>query len=210
MRRLRFSIGQILLLVLFLACGLAALRASSDLADATVFALTLGLLLLGTLLAVHRLEKRRAYWLGFALFGATYLGVSLIPPLEARLPTSTALHFLDSKIPGRGQTYSVVLTQRLNTQGAKPVQNAVTVTGTNLSYTVAGSGMLQMQGPVTLNWLSTSNGTTENFVRVGHSLLALVMAYLGGHLSRYLYGKGRQPAQEGDQPEPDHRADQTA
>jgi hypothetical protein len=35
-------------------------------------------------------------------------------------------------------------------------------------------------------------GTTENFVRIGHSLIALIVAFLGGRLSRRLYGKERE------------------
>ena len=38
----------------------------------------------------------------------------------------------------------------------------------------------------------TGFGTTVNFVRIGHSLLAVVGALLGGQLSRYLYTKNRQ------------------
>jgi hypothetical protein len=37
-----------------------------------------------------------------------------------------------------------------------------------------------------------SRGTTEHFVRIGHSLFAIVAARLGGGLSRYLYTKNSQ------------------
>jgi len=37
--------------------------------------------------------------------------------------------------------------------------------------------------------LTGSSGTTESFVRIGHSLLALIAAFVGGQLSRHLYGK---------------------
>jgi hypothetical protein len=37
----------------------------------------------------------------------------------------------------------------------------------------------------------TGFGTTENFIRIGHSLLAIVAALLGGQLSRYLHQKNR-------------------
>ena len=38
-----------------------------------------------------------------------------------------------------------------------------------------------------------SSGTTENFVRIGHSLLALIAAFLGGLLSRYFFATNRMP-----------------
>ena len=37
------------------------------------------------------------------------------------------------------------------------------------------------------NALAGSNGTTENFIRIGHSLIALIAAFLGGLLSRHLH-----------------------
>jgi hypothetical protein len=36
--------------------------------------------------------------------------------------------------------------------------------------------------------LAGSGGTSENFLRIGHSLIALLLAWLGGHVSRWLYG----------------------
>ena len=41
--------------------------------------------------------------------------------------------------------------------------------------------------------LTGSIGTTENFVRIGHSLFALIAAFVGGQLSRHLYAKNREP-----------------
>ena len=101
MRRPRFTIAGLLGLVLGLAVGLAALRQASDVWDGLVFGGTLAVLLASVLLAVHRDGSRRSFWLGFALFGWVYLGASLIPPIEARLATTRALIFLDSKVLDR-------------------------------------------------------------------------------------------------------------
>ena len=76
MRRFRFGIGILVILVLFLGVGFAALRESSDLWESGVFTLTLAALLTSILLAVHRTESRRAFWIGFALFGWTDVGLS--------------------------------------------------------------------------------------------------------------------------------------
>ena len=40
--------------------------------------------------------------------------------------------------------------------------------------------------------LTGSSGTTKNFVRIGHSLLTLIAAFLGALLSRYLFRKNRE------------------
>jgi hypothetical protein len=85
MRRLRFSIASLLMLVLFVAVAIGALREATDIWDSAVFSLTLGLLLVAVLLAVHRTDRIRAFWVGFALFGSVYLAVSLVPQVKSRL-----------------------------------------------------------------------------------------------------------------------------
>jgi len=65
MKRFRFNIGTLVILVLFFGVGLAALRESNEAWYSSIFTLTLGILLISILLAIHRTEKRRAFWLGF-------------------------------------------------------------------------------------------------------------------------------------------------
>jgi len=92
MRRFRFHLGTLVIL----GVGFAALRESDETWDSSIFSLTLGMLSVSILLAIHRTEQRRALWLGFALFGWTYLGLSLVPSIESRLLTTKALAYLDS------------------------------------------------------------------------------------------------------------------
>ena len=110
MSRFRFTIRSIVWLVVFLGVAIAALRESNDAWDCGVFGLTLLILLTSVLLAIHRRERNRAFWLGFVLFGGVYLLSSLVPPIEARLPTNKLLAFLDAKVPGRARTFSVIFT----------------------------------------------------------------------------------------------------
>ena len=56
MRRFRFHIGTLLILVLILGVGFAALRESDETWDSSIFSLTLGMLSISILLAVHRTE----------------------------------------------------------------------------------------------------------------------------------------------------------
>jgi hypothetical protein len=101
MKRTRFHLGTLVILVLLVGVGLAALRESNEIWDSSIFSIILGLLLMSILLAIHRTEKRRAFWLGFALFGSAYLGLSLVPSIESRLVTTKALPSLDSKVSDR-------------------------------------------------------------------------------------------------------------
>ena len=74
MRRFRFHIGTLVILVLLLGFGFAALRESNETWDSSIFSLTLVVLSISILLAIHRTYQRQAFWLGFALFGSAYLG----------------------------------------------------------------------------------------------------------------------------------------
>ena len=61
MIRFRFHLGNIVILILFLAVSFAALRESNEIWDSGIFSIMLGILLLSILLAFHRTEKRRAF-----------------------------------------------------------------------------------------------------------------------------------------------------
>ncbi len=95
MRDPRHNIASMLGAISFVAVGFAALREANDQWDSALFSLTLGFLLSTVLLAVHRTEARRAFWIGFAVFGWGYLSLSLISSTEARLITTQALVYLE-------------------------------------------------------------------------------------------------------------------
>jgi len=167
---------------------LAALRESSDIWDLSIFSFTLAVLLISTLLAVHRTETTRAFWLGFALFGSAYLGLSLVPAIESRLITTKALAFLDSKMPRSiptGLAYG-----DFDNDGRLDLY-VVNNSHPNSLYRNKGNGTFE--DVTAAAGLVAPGGTTENFVRIGHSLLALIAAFLGGQLSRYFFAKNREP-----------------
>lgn len=140
--------------------------------------------------------------MGFALFGSAYLEFSLVPSIEPRLITTQALSFLDSKVPRSipvGMAYFdydndgsmdlyVVNNSHPNAlylnKEKGSIKDVTAVSGSNPGF----SNILA--GPS----LAGSSGTTENFVRIGHSLLALIAGFVGGQLSRHLYAKNREPS----------------
>jgi hypothetical protein len=187
MRRFRFHIGTIVILILVLGISFAALRESNEIWDGGVFTLTAGVLLTSVLLAIHRTESKRAFWLGFALFGAAYLGLSLVPSIESRSITTKALTYLDSKVPGRTQTFFTV---RLN--GTSPGNlcnqvSSVAFSPDGRQLATSSLGTVKLWDATTGRLLSGWAGTTENFVRIGHSPLAILIGWLGGPLSRRLW-----------------------
>jgi hypothetical protein len=197
MRHIRFNIAGLLVLVLVLGVGFAALREASDPWDSGLFTLTLVALLISVLLAIHRTESRRAFWLGFALFGGGYLGLSLVPSIESRLATTKALTYLDSKVPGRTQTFFKVQFTATGSRAAGNQVQAVAFSpqGDQIA-TTSSLGTVKLWDATTGRLLGGWAGTTENFVRIGHSLIALLAGWLGGRLSRRLWRASRPPEPE--------------
>jgi hypothetical protein len=193
MRKLRFNIANLLVIILVLGVSFAALRESSALWESGIFTVTLGILLLSILLAVHRSESKRAFWLGFALFGWAYMGLTLMPSIESRLITNKALAYLDSKVPGR--SLGLWIADVSGTGSGSPsdqVQSVVFAINGN-QLTTSRQGQVRLWDATTGKLLSGWPGTTENFVRIGHSLFALLVAWLGGQLSRRFFRASRDP-----------------
>jgi len=186
MSRIRFSIASLLVAVLFVAVGFAALRESSELWDSGVFTLVLTVLLTSILLAIHRTESRQAFWMGFALFGWTYLALSLVPSIESRLATTKALAYLDSKVPGRPQNFFKLHVTRTISGAPGNQVHSVAFSPDGNRLATSSLGTVRLWDATTGRLLGGWAGTTENFVRIGHSLFALIVAFLGGQLSRHL------------------------
>lgn len=187
MRRPRFTIASILVLIVFAGIAFAGLRASNAAWDSGIFGITLLSLLTTILLAVHRSTQSRAYWLGFAFFGCAYLAISLIPSTENRLPTTRLLYWAGSKLitPREGVYLTEFLTNATPTGSANAVAIDFAVPVTNPNQ--AGSFRLWSTG----TWFSGTHGTPQYFTSIGHSLFAIVLAFLGAHTSSFLYAKNR-------------------
>ncbi len=190
MRKFRFNIASLLTVILVLGVSFAALRQSTDLWESGLFTATLGILLISILLAIHRTESKRAFWIGFALFGTIYLGLTLMPSIERRLITTKALATLGLKLSW--STGGLVYFD-YDSDGTADLYVA------NTFGDVAAAAGLQPAGKKA--WFQdfvvgaslTGSGTTENFVRIGHSLFALLVGCLGGQLSRRLGRYSRVP-----------------
>jgi hypothetical protein len=235
MRHFRYNIAGALGTILFVAVGFAALREADQLWDSWLFSLTLGLLLVAVLLAARRTGDRRAFWIGFALFGWGYLSLSLIPSAEPRLISTKALAYLrQANILGirmygmraildldRMRAHNVSpddVVKATSEQGvidspgrvgqatgsaSQDVEN-VLIWGTrynkpdqygNIILKANPEGeILRLKdvakvemGPSFYNYTPRVGvATYENFIHIGHTLITLLAAWMGGVLSRRL------------------------
>lgn len=211
MKRPHFRIAGLLGVVLFVAVALAALRESTELWDSGVFSVTLAVLLVSIVLAVYRRDRKRAFWIGFALFGGAYLVASLVPPVESRLLTTKGLAYLGALRPSANFGVEGIAVLDYDSDGQADL--FVSKNGSpGALYVNSGNGTFQ---DVTLSlrastrasaasnrtwgrFLATPRGSPEHFVRIGHSLFVLVLAIVGGCLSRLVGRAARAETRGGD------------
>lgn len=87
--RFQFSLRAMLVAIAVCSVATAALRSGDWLWARILFTLTLGLHLAAVLGVVYRTGGRRAFWIGFALFGWSYFAAGYLPWLriaEYQLP----------------------------------------------------------------------------------------------------------------------------
>ncbi len=160
MRAIRFPIAGLMGAVLVVALGLAALRNASETWASVMFLLTCGVLNLAVVGTLCREGAKRAWWLGFALFGWGYLVLAFWSSVQ--LPTMTLLDVVGSRL------------------GLK-VQFGGGMGGMGGGMRSAGfwafGGFGGFGGP-----------PGQSLKQIAHRLWALVAALLGGVLARVLFG----------------------
>ncbi len=206
MSRPHFSLGTLLLAVLFAGVAFAALKSPSETWASALFTLAVAVLLVATLGAVHRRERGRAYWLGFALFGWVYLILSVVPETAHRLATTGLLDALFDRVHGRsGRVVSVDFSRqgrRLGQRGGglNSVHSvAFSPDGSHVATQGVGFTNVRVWDVSTGKPLSVASADPEGFRQVGHSLLALLIALVGGRVSLHLHeSRERRPSEPPD------------
>jgi hypothetical protein len=91
MTRLRFTLAQLMAIVLYVGFGFAALRNADEFwasATSTLAIVSISAALVG---AIVRKGRSRTTWTGFAVFAWTYLLVGLLPPRDVSFPSGGGL-----------------------------------------------------------------------------------------------------------------------
>src|SRR5689334_21112708 len=96
MRRPRFPISGLMVTVLVTSIGLAALHSANETWAGVMMLVTNGLLALAIVGAICRRGAARAWWLGFLIFGWSYLRLSSRTSFE--LPTIKLLELIQLSV----------------------------------------------------------------------------------------------------------------
>jgi hypothetical protein len=82
MTRLRFTIAQSMIVVLLVGFGFAALRNADDFWASATYTLAITMITVAVVGALSQKGRARATWIGYAVFGWTYLLVVQLPPWQ--------------------------------------------------------------------------------------------------------------------------------
>ena len=188
MSRPRISLAGLMGTILVLAIGVAALRDASETWAGVMLLLTLGLLGVSILGVIYRRDARRAWWVGFALFGWGYAGLTLAPwSKPEKLPTRVPLHYLYARMSPR----KVVAMEPFSASAGLD-EGQFIVLDSNPSHdslpgVPKGSDAVFAIGTIDL----------KAFRAIGHCLLALVAGIVGGFIALWFYST-REVAGRGD------------
>ena len=181
MRRLRFPIAGVMLSILPIGIGLAALRDPSELWASALFTLTVLALLISILGTAARRGPARMAFLGFALFGASYLVLVFGPwhgtnPDGLRPPplvTRPLLEWIRECNGGPGSNWDVV---RLDESWPGPVQQ--------LTFGPADLTLVPPRSRPVPTWSLRIVVDVSPYKQIAHSMLALVAGALGAIAGR--------------------------
>ena len=183
---LRPSLAGLALFIAVVGLGLASLRMPSRAGAEVWFGMTALALALATLVAFERPPGRRGFAAGFAVFGWSYMVMSLLPESRAELPTSRPLAILEKQISGEW---------RMGVQFLEIDMQAFPARQRGLYWEPVATSRGGIPARLEIDEVQ------PEFRRIGHSLLTLLLAALGGAvgdtcLSRR--GPLRPPSASGD------------
>ena len=180
----RFSVRTLMVFVIIFAIGLAALRNGNDLWAAAM--LFIALVAVGTAVLgfIIMRGQEREWWRGFGVFCAGYLVLTFAPGFSTAvmplLPTTQLLDHVHSQFIA--STSQARLPQILWWQHARALAEVDRFKAENRG---PGDRELDSAMRVLMNLETQLQGAADqrDFLRVGHSLFALLAGLLGGTIA---------------------------
>jgi hypothetical protein len=181
--RFRVSLAVLMLLVGFAAVAFAALRHPTETWAGVLLLAMLGMLAVAVLGVISREGSRRAWWLGFVLFGSGYLALAFAPWTRPRLPTTALLVRLQARfqqfvLPGEALRITATRTgavRVVSEMGWTLEASEISLSGDALRISSYGSTMISNPAP------------SRHFLDVGHCLLAWPAALVGALAARWFH-----------------------
>ena len=205
MSRRRASVSHLLAYVLLAAIAMAALRAATGLWAGVAYLATLFVPGAATLGAACCRGEARAWWLGFAAFGWGYLYLGLVAPADAptaafatptlpipdpnvdRGPILPTTRMLDA-ISVHAQARPPVVGQKVQVLwGASNMWYPATllaIDGTRFQIRYDDGSPVEWVGP---ERIGAAGFHPEHFRRIGHAILALLIALVGAAIARHFH-----------------------
>ena len=165
---LRFSLATLLLVVLFVAIGCAALVNATEIWRQAIVTLTIVVLVVATLAATCIGGRTRPFVVGFSVAGWIYLVLVSVSALELRddLLTDKAISLLFKTMHGDAES------------------NVISFTGDSLMidtpYSVTGLDTSGMFGGTTPMVNNATQVNYFDFSGIGHALCTMIVAFVGG------------------------------
>jgi hypothetical protein len=188
--RPRFSIAALMAFVSIFAVGLAAFRYPNKLWASFFFSLTIGAMVIGTLGAIFHRGLPQKFWMGYAICGWLYMFMNFGPWFEYFSPYLFTTACLDLIYP----------------RVAAPEQTALLETYKQTFGLAGGFGASAPVDPWEF-WTKIDSAAerfavannfdalrSRPFQLIGHSMFALLFAYIGGLIARRFARLGTNPA----------------
>lgn len=175
--RFRFSLLTLFGLITLFALGLASLMNASPLLASAWFTLVVIFLMASTLVATVHQGNGRVFWVGCTVAGWIYFLVTFSPLIGIHVPppllTSQCLLWLDESLGDDETPDQRSLLYMTSSGWPAPRDNWIRIWDVN-----AGR-------PQELREI--------NFQQIGHGILTLLVAFVGGLSARYLRSRKREP-----------------
>jgi hypothetical protein len=185
--RMGTSIKSLMLLIALVAATLVALRSTLEIWASAFYTLTLALLCTAIPALVYRQAEKRAFWIGFAAFGWGYIVMCFgaVPPraVPTLLSRTEPPPLLTTKLLEWAYPYLRTV----------PPGEAIVIGKANLKDTrnIVVTSSTMMGG------IRFFRSDPEDFLRVGHSILSLVIALAGGIVGRFFFFAARSEREGG-------------
>lgn len=193
-RGFSFTLTGLLLAVLPVGAGIAAIRYANDLLASIAFTVAWLALMLAVLGIIYRRAESRAFWVGFLIVGGGYLLSALGPwfgeSLSQHLVTTRLLAYVQQSM-----REVVPMPQTPGMPGGGGPSMGAAVGG---MPSMGGGMAMPGGGGIPGGGVMVLGPTYEDVQRVGHSWLALMLAVAGGMAGQWFYRSGPSSAETQD------------